>query len=267
MKEHLRTVKSYVRRQGRITKKQTQALEKLGSKYGIEFQETVINFDKIFACEAPTIPTAFQVEMRRKCSREAECTNMYMSTETSLQQNRSLKGEGYILEIGFGMGQALLAMAQQNPQQNFIGIEVHRPGVGNLLSELEAQQINNVRVFCADAVEVLRYCIPDHFLSGINIFFPDPWPKKRHHKRRLIQTDFVLLLQQKLKSQGFLHLATDWQHYAEHMMAVLNTVPGFINAAGEGNFMPRPENRPLTKFEQRGQQLGHEVWDLVFYRC
>lgn len=171
------------------------------------------------------------------------------------------------LEIGFGMGQSLLAMAAAAPQRNFIGIEVHKPGVGRLLHGMEEEGVHNLRVYCHDAVEVLRDCIPDHSLDTVQIFFPDPWHKKRHNKRRLIQEPFVAALAQKIQPAGVLHLATDWENYAQQMMEVLDSSPHFSNTCGAGEFAPRPAHRPQTKFERRGERLGHGVWDLVFSRC
>ena len=171
-----------------------------------------------------------------------------------------------VLEIGFGMGQSLAEMAVDAPDTNYLGIEVHRPGVGRLLYCLEQQGIDNVRVYCDDAVAVLRDCIGEASLDGVQIFFPDPWHKKRHHKRRLIQPDFIDLLCSKLKPGGFLHLATDWENYAEQMLELLTATPGLENTSGVGQYSPRPSQRPLTKFEKRGQRLGHGVWDLLFRR-
>ena len=171
-----------------------------------------------------------------------------------------------VLEIGFGMGQSLVEMAEMAPATNYIGIEVHRPGVGKLLHSMAERGVDNIRVYCHDAVEVLRDCIAGESLDTIQIFFPDPWHKKKHHKRRLIQPDFVALLVSRLKDGGTLHLATDWQNYAEQMMMVLGNEPGLHNLHGAGQFAPRPDHRPLTKFELRGERLGHGVWDLVFRR-
>lgn len=171
-----------------------------------------------------------------------------------------------VLEIGFGMGQSLAEMAVGTPDTNYLGIEVHRPGVGRLLYSLQEQGIDNVRVYRDDAVVVLRECIAESSLDGVQIFFPDPWHKKRHHKRRLIQADFIDVLCGKLKPGGFLHLATDWENYAGQMLALLTAATGLENTAGVGQYSPRPPHRPLTKFEKRGQRLGHGVWDLLFRR-
>jgi len=169
-----------------------------------------------------------------------------------------------ILEIGFGMGDSLAQQAAAEPQYNYIGIEVHRPGVGHLLALIAANELSNIRIYNADAVEVLNRCIPDASLTKVQIFFPDPWPKKRHHKRRLIQTPIVNLIGQKLMPDGLLHLATDWENYAQHMLEVLEASPLLTNTATDGLFVERPASRPLTKFETRGQRLGHGVWDLIF---
>lgn len=167
-----------------------------------------------------------------------------------------------VLEIGFGMGTSLLQMAQAAPEQNFLGIEVHRPGVGKLLHDMAEEGVDNIRVYCDDAVEVLQRCIADDSLATVQIFFPDPWHKKKHNKRRLIQPQFVQLLRTKLQVGGVLHVATDWQDYAEQILSVMNEAEGFSNCA-EG-YAPRPEHRPKTKFEQRGERLGHGVWDILF---
>lgn len=171
-----------------------------------------------------------------------------------------------IVEIGFGMGHSLFRMAAANPHLDYIGIEVHRAGIGSLVADLHEHQLANVRVVSHDAVQVLRTQCPDNSLSGIQIFFPDPWHKKRHHKRRLIQKEFIQLLIQKLKPQGFIHCATDWQNYAEHMLTLFTEESELVNQNPQGGFVPRPESRPLTKFEQRGNRLGHGVWDLMFIK-
>lgn len=169
-----------------------------------------------------------------------------------------------VVEIGFGMGQTLITMAQEAPQYNFLGIEVHQAGIGNLAISLHEQQIENVRIAPYDAVEVLRRGIQERTVAGVNIFFPDPWPKARHHKRRLIQLDFVKLLVSRIRPGGYLHLATDWEDYAEQMLEVLAQNSDLVNLDPNGEFISRPETRPLTKFEQRGLKLGHKVWDLQF---
>lgn len=171
-----------------------------------------------------------------------------------------------VVEIGFGMGASLLTMAQAQPDINFVGIEVHLAGIGSLVADVHDAGISNVRVAPYDAVEVFKHCIADNSLAGVQIFFPDPWPKLRHHKRRLIQTEFMDLLVKKIKVGGFVHCATDWENYAEHMYAVLSAQSGLSNQNQSGGFSPRPETRPLTKFEQRGTRLGHGVWDLIFIR-
>ena len=171
-----------------------------------------------------------------------------------------------VVEIGFGMGTSLLTMAKNSPELNYIGIEVHQAGVGSLAADLHDEQITNVRIVGHDAVEAFRTHIMDNSLAGVQIFFPDPWHKKRHNKRRLIQTEFIRLVSQKIKPGGFIHCATDWQEYAEHILEVLSTEPTLHNSQSEGGYSPKPELRPLTKFEQRGERLGHGVWDLIFIK-
>lgn len=169
-----------------------------------------------------------------------------------------------VLEIGFGMGAATAAIAQAHPGTDYLGVEVHTPGVGALLKRVGELGLDNLRIIQHDAVEVLEHMLPDASLDGVHIYFPDPWHKKRHHKRRLIQPDFVALLVKKLKHGGYLHLATDWADYARQMLEVLDACPDLANTTDA--YAPRPEYRPLTKFEQRGVRLGHGVWDLVFRR-
>ena len=219
-----RIIRSFVRREGRITAGQQRALRELWPRYGLE-ADTVLDMANIFGREAP-------------------CT----------------------LEIGFGNGDALATMAEQQPECDFIGIEVHRPGVGRLLQQLEERNLDNVRVMREDAVHVLKTCIADSSLDRVLLFFPDPWHKKRHHKRRIVQPDFIELLSRKIRPGGRLHMATDWEDYATHMLETMEQSPAFHNCAGSGNFSARPDYRPVTKFEQRGQRLGHGVWDLLFER-
>lgn len=171
-----------------------------------------------------------------------------------------------ILEIGFGNGNATWQMASAHPEENYLAVEVHRPGVGHLLLNLEEHVIDNVRIACQDAVELLHQRIPDSSLAGVRIYFPDPWPKKRHHKRRIIQASFIELLAEKMQPGGNLHLATDWEPYAEHMLEVLNKSPVFENCSPENGSVPKPDWRPATKYEKRGERLGHGVYDLVFRR-
>ena len=167
-----------------------------------------------------------------------------------------------VLEIGFGMGDATIAIAAAQPQTDFLALEVHTPGVGSLLKQIDEKGMSNIRVMQHDAVEVVSHMLAPATLDAVHIFFPDPWPKKRHHKRRLIQPPFVALLASRLKPGGYIHLATDWQEYAEQMLAVLSTEPTLTNIADA--YAPRPDYRPQTKFETRGLKLGHGVWDLVF---
>jgi tRNA (guanine-N7-)-methyltransferase len=170
------------------------------------------------------------------------------------------------LEIGFGNGANLVALARAHPERHYLGVEVHRPGVGRLLLALEQEALTNVRVVCHDAVEVLDRQIAPGSLAEVLILFPDPWPKKRHHKRRLIQPAFIALAERALAAGGVLRLATDWQPYALEMLAHLGAAPGLRNLAVDGGFVPRPAERTPTRFELRGTRLGHEVWDLAFAR-
>jgi tRNA (guanine-N7-)-methyltransferase len=169
-----------------------------------------------------------------------------------------------VLEIGFGMGETTAAIAQAHPGQDFLGVEVHGPGVGALLQRLDALGLTNVRVVRHDAVAVVATMVPENSLAGIHVFFPDPWPKKRHHKRRLLNAAFVHALAQRLSPGGYLHVATDWEDYAQEILATLAAEPLLENTAP--GFCPRPAHRPQTKFEARGVKLGHGVWDLVFRR-
>lgn len=221
----LRRIRSFVRRQGRLTKGQQQALDTLWPVMGVEYQPEPVDVPALFGREAPVT-----------------------------------------LEIGFGMGASLVTMAQNTPHQNFLGIEVHAPGVGACLAAAKEADVQNLRVMCHDAVEVLEKMIPDNSLRMVQLFFPDPWHKARHNKRRIVQVPFAELVMRKLKLGGVFHMATDWEAYAEHMLEVMNSIDGYRNQSEQQNYVPRPETRPLTKFEQRGQRLGHGVWDLMFER-
>ena len=167
-----------------------------------------------------------------------------------------------VLEIGFGNGDSLAQMAVDQPDTNFLGIEVHRPGVGHLLLQIEKHKLGNVRIISHDAVEVIRDCLTENALEGVQLFFPDPWHKKRHHKRRIVKSAFLDLLSRVIRPGGFFHAATDWENYAEHMRDVISAHAAFENTSAEG-YIQRPASRPLTKFEQRGQKLGHGVWDIL----
>lgn len=219
-----RPIRSYVRREGRMTDAQRRAMVELWPRYGVEPGDGALDFAAVFGRDAPVV-----------------------------------------LEIGFGNGETLAALAAANPQTNYFGIEVHRPGVGGLLRRLAAADISNVRVMVADAKEILARQVPDASLAAVHLFFPDPWPKQRHHKRRLVQADFVALVGRKLMPGAAFHLATDWCDYAHHMMAVLSASDVLENVAGAGRFAERGD-RPPTKFERRGARLGHGVWDLLFRR-
>ena len=168
------------------------------------------------------------------------------------------------LEVGFGNGDSLLEMAIQQPNLNFLGIEVYEAGVGRLINEASKKKLNNLKIIKEDAVEVLNNNISDDSISDFQLFFPDPWHKKRHYKRRIVQTSFLDLLTKKLKNNGIVHIATDWENYAEHIMETLESHSHFKNCAGDHIYSERPEQRPLTKFENRGQKLGHGVWDIIF---
>lgn len=224
--DHPRAIRSFVTRSGRITTAQVRALEELWPRYGIELGAGPLDLDELFGRRA-----------RRR-----------------------------VAEIGFGNGENLLALAASRPEEDFLGIEVHRPGVGRLLLQLEERDLGNVRVVCHDAVEVLGRYLGGRCLDEILILFPDPWPKKRHHKRRLIQPPFVALLVERLKSGGALRLATDWEPYAAEMLSTLSAEPRLRNVARDGGFIARPAERSPTRFERRGERLGHQVWDLEFRR-
>ena len=223
-----KSIRSFAVRAGRLTAGQEKALRLGWSEVGLDLEDGVEGFESAFSRNAPRV-----------------------------------------LEIGYGMGQSLIKMAKAELDKDFIGIEVHSPGVGSLIqgafdTEAEEVRLTNLKTYMADAVDVLNEAVPVDSLSRIQIYFPDPWHKKKHHKRRLIQSNLVALLSSRLKEGGVLHLATDWEPYAEHMLEVLSAENSLRNA--HKNFAERPEWRPETKFEKRGEGLGHRVNDLVFIR-
>lgn len=219
-----RRIRSYVLRQGRLTKGQEKALGDHWPSFGIDYSPEAIDLPKTFG--------------RQESSK--------------------------ILEIGFGMGETTATIAQSMPERDFLGVEVHTPGVGGLLKLIGEKSLTNVRIIQHDVVDVLNHMIANASLDGVHIFFPDPWHKKRHHKRRLIQAEFVKLLCSKLKIGGYLHVATDWQEYAEWVLDILKVEPLLANSAKD--YALKPAYRPLTKFENRGIKLGHGVWDLIFIK-
>lgn len=218
-------MRSFVRREGRMTPAQSDALATLWPRYGLDYSAAPLDLDALFGRRAPRT-----------------------------------------VEVGFGNGDALLALAAERPDEDFIGIEVHRPGAGSLLRRAAAAGLTNLRVSSHDAVEVLRDQLPPASLDAVHLFFPDPWPKKRHHKRRIVQPEFVALVADRLRDGGRFHLATDWEPYAEWMLEVLSGCAAFINMDSDGAYSPRPDTRPVTRFEQRGLRLGHSVRDLIFTR-
>jgi len=220
-----RRIKSFVLRQGRMSKGQQGALERLWPVYGLEPAGACLDLTALFGRDADTY-----------------------------------------VEIGFGMGTSLAQMAADNPDRNYIGIEVHRPGVGALCKLIEEQGLTNIRIFNNDAIEILQNRIANNSLAGVYLFFPDPWHKARHKKRRILQPEFAQTIAKHLINGGEFHMATDWKDYAEQMMDIMSASPDYHNAAGKNQFTPRPEYRPLTKFEQRGHRLGHGVWDLIFIK-
>jgi tRNA (guanine-N7-)-methyltransferase len=220
-KPHLRRIRSFVTRAGRVSTGQRRALDELGPRFVVPYGAAPADWGAIFGRNAPRV-----------------------------------------LEIGFGMGATTAEIALHRPSDDFIGVEVHEPGVGALLKLIDEQTLTNIRIVQHDAVEVIEHMLTPASLDGVHIFFPDPWHKARHHKRRLIQPPFVAQLASRLKPGAYLHCATDWQNYAEQMLEVLSADPSLENTAPD--YAPRPEYRPVTKFERRGLRLGHGVWDLVF---
>lgn len=222
--KHHRPIRSFVKREGKLTSGQKNAIEQLWPTHGLELKPSKLDFTAVFGREAPIV-----------------------------------------LEIGFGNGLSLADMAETYQDLNFFGVEVHRPGVGSLLVQVKQRALQNVRVSQDDAVQVLEQQVPDASLYRVQIFFPDPWHKKRHHKRRLIQPDFVAALVKKLAPGGRIHVATDWENYAEHILEVLSQNTALRNTSSDSSgYAPKPDYRPDTKYEKRGIRLGHGVWDLVF---
>lgn len=172
-----------------------------------------------------------------------------------------------VFEVGFGMGQSLVEMAENFPEHDFIGVEVHRPGVGSVMHQAGQKGLSNLRLYCHDAIEVLENCIQPSQIHRFQLYFPDPWHKKKHHKRRIVNDKFLSLLHRVLEPSGLVHMATDWVPYSEHMLETLNASEGFENTLSEGDFAARPSFRPETRFEQRGHRLGHEVRDLLWRKC
>ncbi len=225
-RDNHRPIRSYVLRQGRLTAGQKRAFDTIWPRVGVEFSGEKLDLPGLFGNDNPVF-----------------------------------------LEIGFGNGDSLAQMAVAHPDNNYLGIEVHTPGIGHLLLKIDELGLSNIRIIRHDAVEVLTRGIGDAELTGVFLFFPDPWHKKRHHKRRILQPALVSQLSRVIRSGGIFHAATDWGNYAEHMMAVLtDNSQSFRNTAGGNRFSSRPGDRPLTKFERRGQRLGHDVWDLIFKR-
>jgi tRNA (guanine-N7-)-methyltransferase len=221
-----REIRSFVRRQGKVTSGQRRALETLSERWVVPFSGESLPFEAIFANPNPVT-----------------------------------------LEIGFGMGESTAAIAQARPEMNFLGVEVYDAGVGALMQKAQAQGLDNIRIIQDDAVAVVRHGLAPECLAGVHVFFPDPWPKKRHHKRRLLKAEFVSLLASRLKPGARLHIATDWPDYAHEILEVLSREPLLVNAAeNQTGYHPRPDTRPLTKFEQRGLRLGNPVADLIFLR-
>ncbi len=237
---HPKTIRSFVRRTGRTTSGQAKAVAEIGPRFLLPYQAGHVEPGAFFAGS--------------------------VQSGTKVAASRPL-----IFEIGFGMGEATALIAAQLPEKDFLCCEVHPPGVGALLKRIAEQQLTNIRIIAHDAVEVIDQMLPEQSLDGVHIFFPDPWHKKRHNKRRLLQAPLIARLAARLNVGGYLHCATDWQPYAEQMLQLLSAEPRLKNAALAshpelGGYAPKPHYRPLTKFEKRGLKLGHGVWDLVFER-
>ena len=225
IQKHIRTIHSFVKREGRLTTGQQQAIDTQWSEFGVDYSAEKINLNEIFKRDAKTV-----------------------------------------LEIGFGNGDSLWQMAQACPENNYLGIEVHRPGVGHLLRLVESSNCKNMRVSNHDAIDVLQNQIADSSIDKVQLFFPDPWHKKKHNKRRIVQENFLIEVARILKPSGTFHLATDWEHYAKQMLSTLNASELFNNLSADNTYIEKPLERPTTKFEMRGQKLGHGVWDLLFQK-
>ena len=219
-------IRSFVLRQGRVSNAQARAHHELSPRFGVPFAAAALDLHATFG-------------------RDGDAPK--------------------ILEIGFGMGETTATLAAAHPDRDYLGIEVHTPGVGALLKLIGELGLTNIRIIQHDAVEVLDRMLAPLSLDGVNIFFPDPWPKKRHHKRRLIQSALAALIASRMKPGAILHVATDWEEYAQQILEVLGAEPSLVNTAS--GFAARPESRPVTKFETRGVKLGHQVWDLVFRKA
>ena len=221
--KYIRKVRSFVKREGRLTKGQERALNDHWAEMGLSHSNGLIDPQALFGNDNPVT-----------------------------------------LEIGFGMGKSLVEMAKAAPELNFIGIEVHKPGVGACISLAVEEGVSNLKVYEHDAIDILADCIANDCLNTVQLFFPDPWHKKKHHKRRIVSAEFVETIRQKLKVGGVFHMATDWQNYAECMLEDMQSAQGYKNLSETNTYVPRPDSRPLTKFENRGQRLGHGVWDIQF---
>ena len=221
----VRHIRSFVRREGRITTGQQQALEKYWSEYGVDFYGARLDLDQVFQRGAPKV-----------------------------------------MDIGTGMGDTTISLAKCNPENDYLAVEIHKPGVGSLLRQIVLNNLTNVRISNHDVVEVLQHQIPENSLDLVYIFFPDPWPKKRHHKRRLINASFLQTLKTRLKANARLFIATDWTDYADHIMDVFSQTRDYFNLAGHNQAAPRPYWLPRTRFEQRGYNHQHKIWNFIFAR-